>query len=525
MKKVQNIIDILKEKKLLSEETTESVSPHDSSPNHLVETPLSTVPESILSTPVTAITFDSRKVQSGGIFFCKGEHFKAEYLIMAKNKGALLYISETKYEIDLPCLLVSDIRLAMSSVAACFYDHPDQKLKLIGITGSKGKSTTVLYLKNILDQWLASLHKKPCGIISTIALYNGSESYEPTLTTPEALDIYGHLANAVASGLEYFVIEISSQALKYQRVAGLDFQIVCLLNLGRDHISPNEHPDYEDYIQSKLKIFDLGKTAVYNKEMDFVERAEKRIRDNQLKKISFSAENPGADYPAEKISTKAGRCRFDLFNQQYELQSIGLYNVENALCAIAVSEQLKVPQKFIRSALAQTVIPGRENLFYSSDHKIICFVSYAHNKLSFEKSFLTIKKNFPEYKIVAIFGASGSKGLNRIEDLPQIAGQFADSIYFVPDDPGYRKQQEIGREMAAHLPAGSPPYHIFDVREDAIRQAFSIAQDQVTPSLLFIAGKGEEHYQIIEGKPVPIRSDLEIAEELINAYNQGQSKH
>lgn len=468
---------------------------------------------------IRKLTYNSRQVEPGTLFFCKGIHFKSEYLKLALEEGALAYISEIEYDVDLPHIIVKDIRIAMSHLAAFFYNYPDRKLKMIGVTGSKGKSTTVLYIKKILDDWLSSQSKKPCGVMSTISVYNGENTFEPTLTTPEALELYQHLNTAVKSNLEFFVMEISSQALKYNRVLGVDYDLVCLLNIGRDHISPNEHPDFEDYIQSKLSIFSLAPHAFYNKSIDFLPRVEKAIADAGLAAHSFSAVDKSADYYPTNIYYQKEDCYFTQNNIEYSLPTISLYNVENALCAIAVAKFFQVPEEIIAKALKTIVIPGRDQFFYTVDNKIIAYVSYAHNQLSFEKSYQTILQHFPEYKIVSLFGASGNKGLNRIQDLPAVAGPNSDFIYFIPDDPGYRKHEEIAKEMALYLPDHSCNYKITETREAAIKEAFAKAKQSEKKTLLFIAGKGEEHYQMIGDKAELIPSDLEISEKLVTDYN------
>lgn len=477
------------------------------------------------SSLVFNLTFDSRQVNSTSLFFCKGALFKEEYLLSAFKNGALACVSEKEYDLAIPQIIVKDIRLAMAYLAAFFYDYPDRKLKMIGITGSKGKSTTTLYIKQILDNYLAAQNKKSCGIISTISVYDGKDSFEPTLTTPEALDLYKHLANAVESNIEYFVMEISSQALKYHRVTGLEFDIVCLLNIGRDHISPNEHPDFDDYLQSKLSIFSLSNQAFYSKDIDLLDKVESAIKSVKKESHSFSTSDPSADCFARNIYCKDEYCYFTVEDIEYSLSSISLYNIENALCAISIAKALHIPKETISSALRSIVIPGREQFFYTSDKKIICFVSYAHNQLSFEKSFQTIRENFPEYKIVSLFGASGNKGLNRIQDLPTVAASNSDFIYFIPDDPAYRKHHEIGEEMAKYLPDSFSNYKIVESREDAIIEAFYKAKHSKDKTLLFIAGKGDEHYQIINGKAVPIQSDLEISESLVVEYNTSKTNN
>ncbi|NLJ93941.1 MAG: UDP-N-acetylmuramyl-tripeptide synthetase [Clostridiaceae bacterium] len=468
------------------------------------------------------LTFDSRQVGENSLFFCKGDNFKLEYLKQAKNNGAIIYISEKAYPIDLPCIIVKSVRTTMPLVADYFYESPYKKLKLIGITGSKGKSSTVYYLKSILDDFLLSQNKKPSGLISGIEVFDGINNTEAKLTTPEALDVYRYLANAVKSGLEYFVIEVSSQALKYERLSGIEFDVVALLNIGHDHIGPLEHPTYEDYIKSKLSIFNYGRFGFYSDDLEFANQIDAYIEKLPIETKIYSTKNHAADYFAEKIKFENNKYSFQVDNQKYYVKGVGIYNVENALCAIAIVNHLKIPTRSIHDGLSQALVPGREQFFMTSDKKIISFISYAHNKISFEKSFQTIKTNFPDYQIIALFGASGNRGLNRIKDLPEVAGAHADFIYLIPDDPANREPQSLSEEMASFLPDNSCSYKIINSREEAITEAFFEAKKSVKNTgkkyFLFIAGKGDEEFQLINGKSIPIRSDIEIAKELINSY-------
>ncbi|NLJ70905.1 MAG: UDP-N-acetylmuramyl-tripeptide synthetase [Clostridiaceae bacterium] len=469
---------------------------------------------------IKKITFDSRQVEPGTLFFCKGANFKKQYLLDAQAKGAVAYISEVDYKIELPRIIVKDIRLAMSYLGKEFYNQPDRKLKLIGVTGSKGKSTTVSYVKAILDHWLAKQNKQPCGIISTIETFDGIINEESTITTPEALDLFNHLANAVQSDLEYMVLEVSSQALKYNRVTGIEFDIVSLLNLGRDHISPLEHPSYEDYVESKLRIFQMSDTAVFSKDMENINLVEQEIDKLGIHGISYSTQSDNCDYFADNIDFYSDSNHFTVNSTHYSLPGIGSYNIENALCAIALTEFFGIPKSESAAALKNIETLGRDNLYITYDKKIICHVSYAHTSLSFDKSFETIEQHFPDYQLIALFGASGSKGLNRIDDLPKSAAKHADFVYLIPDDPGFREHSEIADEMSKHLLEADCPYKIVEQREAGIREAFELAVKSNKKSLLFIAGKGSEHYQMIGNTPVPINSDVDVASKLVSDYNQ-----
>ena len=232
------------------------------------------IPKEIDQTaPVALVSYDSREVVPGTLFLCKGAHFKPEFLEMAQERGALAYVSQVPYpQSGLPCLQVHDMRSAIAPLADLFYGHPSGKLKVIGLTGTKGKSSTAYYLKYILDEYMAEREKPESGIISSIDTYDGVERFESHLTTPEPLELQRHFAHGVEAGMEYLTMEVSSQALKYHRTLCTEFAAACFLNIGLDHISPIEHPDFEDYFSSKLKIFSQGAVNCVNLDCDYADR-------------------------------------------------------------------------------------------------------------------------------------------------------------------------------------------------------------------------------------------------------------
>ena len=250
-----------------------------------------------LTREVSLVSCDSRQVVPGTLFICKGAHFKVEFLQSAKEQGAFAYLSEKRYDqVDLPCILVSDVRLAMALLADFYYNHPSAKLGVVGITGTKGKSSTAYYLKYIFDEYLAAKGQPASGVISSIETYDGVEKFESHLTTPEPLDLERHFANGVATGMRYLTMEVSSQALKYDRVKNVEFAAAVFLNIGMDHISPIEHPDFEDYFASKLRIFSQAAAACVNLDCDHADRVLEAARKSCPRMITFSQKDPSADH-------------------------------------------------------------------------------------------------------------------------------------------------------------------------------------------------------------------------------------
>ncbi|MBR3394392.1 MAG: UDP-N-acetylmuramoyl-L-alanyl-D-glutamate--2,6-diaminopimelate ligase, partial [Firmicutes bacterium] len=251
--------------------------------------------------PVQQLTFDSREAAPGTLFVCKGEAFKPEYLEKAFEAGAFCYVSEVRYAGEHPAILVSDIRRAMALMAELFYGTEERSFKLIGLTGTKGKSTTLYFIKNVLDTWYGKDGKR-VGFLSTIDSYDGVNEFESHLTTPEAFTLHEHFWHAEEAGLPVFVMEVSSQGLKYDRTYGVAFDAGAFLNYGIDHVGKGEHTDEEDYISSKLRFFGQCKNVFLNLDTDRLDRIYSAAKDAGCFIHTYSAKgNPDADFRAEDV--------------------------------------------------------------------------------------------------------------------------------------------------------------------------------------------------------------------------------
>ena len=468
------------------------------------------------------LTYNSKDIIPDTLFICKGAAFKQEYLNEAIQKGAVCYISEIKYEteVDVPYIIVKDIRKAMPALSNKFFHSPWKEINVIGIGGTKGKSTSVYYMKAVLDDYLAAQNKKDSAVISTIDIYDGVIKKESHITTPEAVELQGHIRNAVNSGMEFLQMEVSSQALKYGRVDGMMFDAAVFLNISEDHISPIEHPDFEDYFQSKLKIFNKTKIAVVNLDADYSERILKEAQ-AAPKVVTISTKNESADFYAYEIQKRGNGTVFHVrcaqFDQEFELSMPGLFNVENALAVIAVAVQFHIPEEYIHSGLKRAKSSGRMELYSSEDNKVLAIVDYAHNKLSFEKLFSSIKEEYPDRDIVSLFGCPGKKSLLRRKYLGTIAGQYAKKVYIVAEDPGYEPVDQISGEIAEYVKAQGCPYEMIEDRGEAIKAAIESVEK---PSVLLITGKGNETRQKYGCEYIDCPSDVEYVKKYIDEYNK-----
>lgn len=510
------------------------------------------MPQQVGATPQAAATLaisgaacDSRVVAPGNVFICKGAAFKPAFLTRALEAGASCYLCDQVQADELlriapttARLVVNDIRKAMAIVSAAAWGHPDTDLRIAGMTGTKGKSTVAYMLRSIADKGEPYAHASIMGSIET---YDGIEREESHNTTPEAPDLWRHLAQAKATGHDPMIMEISSQALKYERTLGLHVDVVGWLNIGRDHISPQEHKDFEDYFTSKLKIFELSDTAVVNLDTDHLDRVLDAAHKQHIHKlVTLSARggaasnastntdvsNPPADIWAENIRVEYDTVRFCCHTPQWTdtilLSMPGVFNVENALCAIGMAQQLGYSQKEICAGLARCHVPGRMELSSASTPHIIGLVDYAHNQLSFQKFFSSVKQSFPQHKIIAVFGAPGNKAYERRQELPQEASRWADMLIYTSEDPWHESAEKICQDMIAATPAGAH-YEVIVDRTKAIYRAVEMAQTwhrEGSDSIICMLAKGDE-VESHEGDAfVPMQPDGDVFAQAMGTYAQ-----
>ena len=482
------------------------------------------VHEEDFSKEISFITYDSRQVKPGTLFVCKGAAFKEEYLKNAIGDGAVAYISEREYDEgrNVPAIIVSDIRKAMPVLGDLFYDYPQSKLKITAFGGTKGKSTSTYYMKYVVDEYLAAQGKTESAVLSSIDNYDGVIREESHITTAESLELHMHFDNAVSSGIEFLEMEVSSQALKYDRVLGVGFDVGVFMNISEDHISPNEHADFEDYLSSKMKMFALTDTAVVNLDTDCLDRVLKESEASE-KVITFSCKNPGADYYAHDIRKEGDSIFFRVSgceswtDEEFELTMPGLFNVENALGVIAAATVYGIPLECIRNGLRKAKSPGRMEHYRSADGLINAFVDYAHNKLSFEALYSSAKKEYPGSRIVGVFGCPGGKAYQRRYELPQTAAKYADKLYICAEDPGPDSAEEISAEVAKYAAEAGIDYEEIEDRGACIHKAIMEVRK---PTVLLITGKGEETRQKYGTVYAPCRSDADYTMEFIKEYDE-----
>jgi len=467
-----------------------------------------------VKTQVNHVVYDSNKTVRNTLFVCKGAGFKEAYLRDAEKKGAFAYISEVEYDVSIPCILVNDVKRALALVASTYYGNPGAKLGLIGITGTKGKSTTAYYIKYILDEYMRDQGLPETGIISSIDTYDGVIKEESHLTTPESLELQMHFRNAADSGIKYMVMEASSQALKYGRLHGVYFDAGIFLNISEDHISPIEHSDMDDYLNAKLKLFSQCRTACVNVDSDQLDRVMEAAG-NSDRILTFGtgrdADIFGYDIRKSGFDTLF-RVKCDRFDREFMLTMPGLFNVENALAAIAAAYTLRIPEQYIYAGLRKARSSGRMEYYSNRSGDRIVIVDYAHNKLSFTRLYETVKAEFPGMKIVTVFGCPGGKAYVRRRDLGLLAGMHSDKVYLTAEDPGPEDTRDISEDIAQYVRQHNNNYELIDDREEAVKQSILSSEPG---TVILITGKGNETRQKYGKEYIPVPSDVELTKKYL----------
>ena len=475
---------------------------------------------------ISYISYNSLDVKPQTLFICKGVNFKEEYLEDALQKGAVAYMSEKKMEgvsSSVPCILVNDIRRAMSEVSAFFFDHIwNEKLTMIGITGTKGKSTTATFVKAIMDDYCADRGEKEIGFLSGIYTYDGKEKVKAKkMTTPETLELHRHLARCTENGCKYLVMETSSQALKYDRTADLHYKIGAFLNISEDHISDREHPDIEDYFSSKLRLFQQCEIACVNLETD--EKYRNRVlaeANKYCEQVVTFGRTAEADYYGFDVNSTPShltfKVRYGRETEEIVVSIGGYYNASNALAAIAITHTLGVPFANIKKGLAHVKVAGRMELYRMKHKNVDVIVDYAHNKLSYQTLFDNVKALYPDRKILLVFGCHGNKAYNRRKDLGELANLYADKIVLTEQDPGTEDVNDICSQIKCYIDKGKPVVTIPD-RGEAIAAACEMVEDNW---VMIIAGNGADGYQKRGLRYIELPTDGERVQAYLKAHGE-----
>lgn len=480
-----------------------------------------------LNLDITNIHSDSRKIKEGGLFIAINGFTKngIEFIPNAIKNGAKALIVEPDVDINslnisknIPIISVSNTRRALAQVACEFYDNPSKKLKLIGITGTKGKTTTTFMVKSILEA-----HGLNVGLIGSIAVYINNEKIEDTdRTTPESIEIQKHLATMVKKNVDVAIIEVSSQAMKLERVTGCDFEIALFTNLSEDHISPKEHPNMEDYFNCKLNLIKMARNGVINNDDKIVSTIKSLLPDKNIK--TFSIDNP-ADFKVNPESVVITDSYIDfsiLLNgkeEKIEACIPGRFSIYNAAGAIAVSSHFGVTADEIRLALKDLKVLGRSELV-PNKLGITIMIDYAHTPSSLE-SILTAVNSYAKGRVICAWGVGGDRDAAKRPIMGEISGRLADYTVLMSDQVRTEDPLKILKEIEVGIIPTGKPYKIVVDRTEGIRYAISIAKPG---DIIVIPGLGHDLYLERNGVKYPYDERIVIKNIIDEMIKSGERK-
>ena len=461
---------------------------------------------------VSAVENDSRKVKPGSLFICiEGANFDGhQYAAEVADKGAKVLVvskpvEDAVAEKDITVIRVENTRYAMAFISAAWFGHPAEKLKVIGITGTKGKTTTTYLVKSILEN--AGIR---CGLVGTIETIIGDTVIPSCNTTPESYILQETFAKMVDAGMEAVVMEVSSQALMLHRTQGFIFDYGIFTNLEPDHIGPNEHASFEDYMACKGLLFKQCRVGIVNGDDVHMEKVVEGHtceletygmgRENMLR-----AENLELVHVPGKLGVDfhvAGLMNFDV-----EVSTPGRFSVYNALCAIAICRHFHVDTDTICRALLKAKVKGRIEKVHVSD-KFTLMIDYAHNAMALE-SLLSTLREYKPHRLVCLFGCGGNRSRLRRFEMGEVSGKLADLTVITSDNPRFEEPGDIIEDIKMGIGKTTGAYVEICDRREAIAYVISHAEEG---DIIVLAGKGHEDYQEIKGKKYPMDERVIIQE-------------
>ncbi len=460
----------------------------------------------------TGISNNSKETKEGDLFICKGFGFKPEYLLLAINRGAVCYVAENEIPgVSIPFIKVNDSRKAQSILARWFNGNPSDSFKLVGITGTKGKTTTTYMVRGVMN----AIAGRSTGLVSGMERDVGGEVIMSHLTTPESLEMQQLFAEARDNGMPIVTAEISSQAYKLDRVYGQHFDYGIFLNIGPDHISPHEHPTMEDYLMSKVALLENSDVAVICRDTDYFETVYSAAK-AKCKKVCLIGKEDDCDYRFHDISKLPSGYSFLVTEREsgetypYSVAMDGLFNIKNAVCAIAVGRMMGGSPAVIADALKDLVVAGRSDVYVGED--LTVFVNYMHNGISCQAVLEGLQHDYPGAYITVLIGVAGQRSPQRVQGVGEACGKYADRIFFTADDPDLEDPRDIGMRLVKAAGDTKAKITVEPDRAKAVEQAILEAP---AGSLVVLGGKGSEDTQRVNGEYVYYESDTAIAQRVL----------
>ena len=445
---------------------------------------------------VRGIKNDSRRVQPGDLFFCisgaVSDGHKYAQDVAAKGASVIVCEKDVQVPETVTVVRVESSRYAMGKISSAFYGKPSEQMTVIGLTGTKGKTTTTYMIREMLER--AGIKT---GLVGTIEILDGANKIPAENTTPESMVLHKYMKDMVDNGCKAVVMEVSSQGLMLDRVAGVDFDYGIFTNLSKDHIGPNEHASFEEYRDWKAKLFTLCKTGIFNVDD---KNAAYMMEHADCEKITYGMREH-ADYCANDVKLY---CENGVLGIQYALSGSlsgqmvvdlpGEFSVHNSLAAIAVADLMHVPVADIQTILKQIKVRGRVEMIPISD-AFTLMIDYAHNAMALE-SLLTALRAYNPKRLVTLFGCGGNRSKDRRFEMGEVSGNMADFTIITSDNPRDEEPAAIMEDIVTGMKKTTGSYVAIEDRKEAIRYAILHAQPG---DVIVLAGKGHEDYQEIHG--------------------------
>ena len=456
---------------------------------------------------ITSIAYDSRKAKENGIFVCI-DGYKQDghkYIKNAISNGAnVIFVQKDVGHFDNVTLIrVQDTRYTLAYISDVFCGKPSKNMNIIGITGTKGKTTTTYMIKSILEKF-----NQKVGLIGTIVNKIGDITLEASRTTPECYDLQVLFKDMYEHKAESVVMEVSSHALELSRVASVDFNIGAFTNLSQDHL--DFHKTLDNYLDAKIKLFNLCKTGVVNIDSKY----GKKVVDKAKCRVYTYGINNDADFVAYDIKTYPNKVTFKVkssfINDDIEVNIPGIFSVYNALCAISITALMNVPGDAIKEGLKSVVVPGRAEIIETND-KYTIMIDYAHSPDSLENILKTVKE-YAKGRVVCVFGCGGDRDTTKRPIMGEISGRIADFTIITSDNPRTEEPEAIIKDIEDGTKKATNNYITITDRKSAIKYAIDNAlQDDI----IVLAGKGHETYQIFKDKTIHF-DEREVVRDILN---------
>ncbi len=460
---------------------------------------------------ISGITFNSKEVKAGFLFICisgfkaDGHDFAAE----AVEKGAVAILAEHEIEgIGATTVIVKNTRKATSTAAANFYDHPDKKLKLIGITGTNGKTTTTYLVKSVLEH-----SGKKAGLIGTNQNLIGQTVLPSHHTTPDFIELMELLAAMVKEGAEYAVMEVSSHSLALDRVSACKFEVGAFTNITQDHL--DFHKTMENYLEAKSKLFSLCRIGVINNDVEAAEYLKDKAKN--CEKVITYGKNKAGDVKADNVELCADGVKFDLtYGGETVKISLGIpgeFSVYNALTAISICIGLGFTLSDIAEGISEADgVKGRiEVVKTNTDYTVI--IDYAHTPDGL-LNIINAIRGFAKGRIVTLFGCGGDRDRTKRPVMGKIAGELSDFCIVTSDNPRSENPGDIIKDILVGIDETDCEYEVVENRFDAIEYALDHAKKD---DIILLAGKGHETYQILKDRTI-VFDEREIVQKLIGGF-------